>query len=111
MAKPESNAKPSNRMARPGIRFDRFDRCLTLDTRLLSATNDLSLDADGNGAVTEGKPIAATFRCPAMHHLTSPGKGWGVFATKRINQGALILREKPLFVIWKTQEEIAEQDV
>ncbi|KAH7112608.1 hypothetical protein B0J13DRAFT_534048 [Dactylonectria estremocensis] len=33
MATPESNAKPSNRMARPGIRFDRFDRfdrCLSL---------------------------------------------------------------------------------
>ncbi|KAM5469459.1 hypothetical protein MferCBS49748_002817 [Microsporum ferrugineum] len=31
----------------------------------------------------------------------SPGKGWGVFATKDLKKGELILREDPLFVIRK----------
>ncbi|RDW59117.1 hypothetical protein BP5796_12041 [Coleophoma crateriformis] len=41
----------------------------------------------------------------------SPGKGWGVFATKPIEQGAMILRENPLFVIRKPHEWITEEDV
>jgi hypothetical protein len=41
----------------------------------------------------------------------SPGKGWGAFATRRIERGAMILREKPLFVIRKPHEEITEEDV
>ncbi|KAI2731881.1 hypothetical protein CBS147332_1020 [Penicillium roqueforti] len=32
----------------------------------------------------------------------SPGKGWGAFATKRIERGSLILKEKALFVIQKS---------
>ncbi|KFY01546.1 hypothetical protein O988_02687 [Pseudogymnoascus sp. VKM F-3808] len=41
----------------------------------------------------------------------SLGKGWGAFALKRIERGAMILREKPLFVIQKPHEEITEADV
>jgi len=41
----------------------------------------------------------------------SPGKGWGAFATRPIERGAMILREKPLFVIQKPHEEITEQDL
>ncbi len=41
----------------------------------------------------------------------SLGKGWGAFATRRIERGTLILREKPLFVIRKPHEEITEADV
>ncbi|PGH17867.1 hypothetical protein AJ80_04691 [Polytolypa hystricis UAMH7299] len=41
----------------------------------------------------------------------SPGKGWGVFATRSIGRGDMILREKPLFVIRKPHEEITEEDV
>jgi len=41
----------------------------------------------------------------------SPGKGWGAFATRQIERGAMILREKPLFVIRKFHEEITEKDV
>ena len=41
----------------------------------------------------------------------SPGKGWGAFATRQIERGAMILREKPLFVIRKPHEEITEEDV
>ncbi|KAM7194685.1 hypothetical protein V8F20_007877 [Naviculisporaceae sp. PSN 640] len=41
----------------------------------------------------------------------SPGKGWGAFATRRINQGALILSEKPLFTIRKPHAQITELDV
>lgn len=41
----------------------------------------------------------------------SPGKGWGAFATRRIKQGATILREKPLFVIRKPHQQITEEDV
>lgn len=41
----------------------------------------------------------------------SPGKGWGAFATKRIRRGAVILRERPLFVIRKPHQKITEQDV
>ncbi|KAF2190968.1 SET domain-containing protein [Zopfia rhizophila CBS 207.26] len=41
----------------------------------------------------------------------SPGKGWGAFATRRINRGATILRERPLFVVRKSNEQITEEDV
>jgi hypothetical protein len=41
----------------------------------------------------------------------SPGKGWGAFATRRIGRGAMILKEKPLFIIRKSHEEITEEDV
>ncbi|KAF4974825.1 hypothetical protein FZEAL_8321 [Fusarium zealandicum] len=41
----------------------------------------------------------------------SPGKGWGAFATRRIGNGALLLREKPLWVIGKQHTEITEQDI
>ncbi|KAF4627660.1 hypothetical protein G7Y89_g10494 [Cudoniella acicularis] len=42
---------------------------------------------------------------------SSPGKGWGAFATRKISQGALIFREKPLFVIRKPHQDITEGDV
>ncbi|EXJ78322.1 hypothetical protein A1O3_09483 [Capronia epimyces CBS 606.96] len=41
----------------------------------------------------------------------SPGKGWGAFATRRIEQGAMILKEKPLFVLRKPHQEITEADI
>jgi len=41
----------------------------------------------------------------------SPGKGWCVFATRRIGKGAMILKEKPLFIIRKLHEEIMEENV
>ena len=41
----------------------------------------------------------------------SPGKGWGAFATKRIERGYLILREKALFVIQKHPADITGLDV
>ncbi len=41
----------------------------------------------------------------------SSGKGWGAFATRRIERGALILSEGPLFTIRKRHDEITEQDV
>ncbi|KAK2877135.1 hypothetical protein FQN49_001379 [Arthroderma sp. PD_2] len=41
----------------------------------------------------------------------SPGKGWGVFATKNIKKGALILREKPLFVIRAPLEGCIELEI
>ncbi|KAH7357134.1 hypothetical protein BKA65DRAFT_423958 [Rhexocercosporidium sp. MPI-PUGE-AT-0058] len=41
----------------------------------------------------------------------SSGKGWGAFATRRIEKGAMILMEKPLFIIRKPHEEIREEDV
>ncbi len=41
----------------------------------------------------------------------SPGRGWGVFATRRIERGATILREEPLFVIHKPTPQIREQDI
>ncbi|KAK0110171.1 hypothetical protein ONS95_002822 [Cadophora gregata] len=41
----------------------------------------------------------------------SPGKGLGVFATRRISEGAMVLKEKPLFIIWKPHEEIREEDI
>ncbi|KAK7421236.1 hypothetical protein QQX98_002366 [Neonectria punicea] len=41
----------------------------------------------------------------------SPIKGWGVFATRRIEQGAAIFKEKPLFVIPKPFELITGWDV
>ncbi|KAJ4289787.1 hypothetical protein N0V90_011117 [Kalmusia sp. IMI 367209] len=42
---------------------------------------------------------------------SSSGKGWGAFATSNIKQGALILSEKPLFIIEKAHEDITEKDV
>ncbi|KAF2460037.1 hypothetical protein BDY21DRAFT_316868 [Lineolata rhizophorae] len=41
----------------------------------------------------------------------SPGKGWGAFSTTKIDRGAVILKEKPLFVIRKPHEQITEEDV
>lgn len=41
----------------------------------------------------------------------SPGKGWGVFATRKILKGEKILQEKPLFVIRKPHRMIEERDV
>ncbi|KAK4867067.1 hypothetical protein LT330_007808 [Penicillium expansum] len=41
----------------------------------------------------------------------SPGKGWGAFATKRIDRGSMILSEDPLFVIRKATPEITEVDI
>ncbi|KAI1799958.1 SET domain-containing protein [Daldinia bambusicola] len=42
---------------------------------------------------------------------SSPGKGWGGFATRFIKRGEKILTEKPLFVIPKPSEHITEEDV
>ena len=41
----------------------------------------------------------------------SSGKGWGAFATRRIERGALILSEEPLFIIRKPHAEITDEDV
>ncbi|KAH9882273.1 hypothetical protein J1614_001445 [Plenodomus biglobosus] len=41
----------------------------------------------------------------------SPGRGWGAFATREIKQGAIILREDPLFIIRKPHQEITEDDL
>jgi SET domain-containing protein len=41
----------------------------------------------------------------------TPGKGWGVSATRRIVRGDPILAEKPLFVIRKPQTQMGEADV
>ncbi|KAK2738649.1 hypothetical protein FQN57_006967 [Myotisia sp. PD_48] len=41
----------------------------------------------------------------------SPGKGWGVFATRQIRREEVLLREKPLFVIGKPAGEVTEMDV
>ena len=41
----------------------------------------------------------------------SLGKGWGVFATRRIERGSLILSEKPTFVIWRSPREITDYHV
>ncbi|KAI1496390.1 hypothetical protein F5X99DRAFT_400632 [Biscogniauxia marginata] len=41
----------------------------------------------------------------------SPGMGWGAFATGRIDRGALIMSEEPLFTIQKLHAEITEEDV
>ncbi|KAL1857613.1 hypothetical protein Daus18300_010253 [Diaporthe australafricana] len=41
----------------------------------------------------------------------SPGKGWGAFATRKIQTGDLILKERPLFVIRKHHQYITELDV
>ncbi|CAG8891230.1 unnamed protein product [Penicillium egyptiacum] len=38
----------------------------------------------------------------------SPGKGWGAFATRRIDRGSLILSEKPTFVIRMSHTEITD---
>ncbi|KFX91197.1 hypothetical protein V490_06040 [Pseudogymnoascus sp. VKM F-3557] len=42
---------------------------------------------------------------------SSPGKGWGVFATRPITCGTLILKEAPLFVIAKHHKKITEADI
>lgn len=55
-----------------------------------------------------GIPIPAT----APFELKPSGnKGWGAFATRRIAQGASILREDPLFIIRKPCLEITDLDV
>jgi SET domain-containing protein len=41
----------------------------------------------------------------------SPGKGWGVFATRKIKQGEVILTERPLFTIRQSIEKITEKDL
>jgi len=41
----------------------------------------------------------------------SPEKGWGAYATRRIERGALILSEKPLFIVRKPHAEITNKDV
>ncbi|KAI0119262.1 SET domain-containing protein [Daldinia grandis] len=42
---------------------------------------------------------------------SSPGKGWGAFATKLIKEGDPILIEEPLFVVWKPPQYITDEDV
>ncbi|KAM5349503.1 hypothetical protein ACJ41O_006008 [Fusarium nematophilum] len=42
---------------------------------------------------------------------TSPGKGWGAFATTEISKGTVIFREKALFVIQKHHTQITERDL
>lgn len=42
---------------------------------------------------------------------TSPRKGCGVFATRNISRGELILRETPLFIIRKPNWQMNEQDI
>lgn len=39
----------------------------------------------------------------------TPGKGWGLFATRDIQRGSLIMKERALFVIQKASENITEQ--
>ncbi|KAF1966055.1 SET domain-containing protein, partial [Bimuria novae-zelandiae CBS 107.79] len=41
----------------------------------------------------------------------SPGKGWGVFATRNVKEGTRILSEKALFVIRKYHTHIEKMDV
>ncbi|KGO68388.1 hypothetical protein PITC_070130 [Penicillium italicum] len=41
----------------------------------------------------------------------SPGKGWGAFATRRIDRGALILSEKPTFIIRRSHTEITDYHI
>ncbi|KAE8556600.1 hypothetical protein EYB25_001302 [Talaromyces marneffei] len=41
----------------------------------------------------------------------TPGKGWGLFATRDIQRGSLIMKERALFVIQKASENITEQDI
>lgn len=41
----------------------------------------------------------------------SPGKGWGVFATRNLTPGDLIFEERPLFVVRKPHQCITELDV
>ncbi|KAJ6086954.1 hypothetical protein N7467_005868 [Penicillium canescens] len=41
----------------------------------------------------------------------SPVKGWGVFATRRIDKGFLILSEEPYCVIRKSADEITDEDI
>ncbi|KAK8097387.1 hypothetical protein PG984_016526 [Apiospora sp. TS-2023a] len=42
---------------------------------------------------------------------SAPGHGWGAFATRRIQRGSVILREKALFAIAKHHDDITELDV
>lgn len=41
----------------------------------------------------------------------TPGKGWGVFATRDIKRGTLIMKEKAMFVIPKGIENITQRDI
>ncbi|GAM39056.1 hypothetical protein TCE0_034r10284 [Talaromyces pinophilus] len=41
----------------------------------------------------------------------TPGKGWGVFATRDIKRGSLIMKERAMFIIQKQSGNITEQDV
>ncbi|KAL3426072.1 set domain-containing protein 5 [Phlyctema vagabunda] len=41
----------------------------------------------------------------------SPGKGWGAFATRRIGKGAMILKEKPLFLFLEPHDITMEGDI
>ncbi|KAG0156773.1 hypothetical protein PDIDSM_3954 [Penicillium digitatum] len=41
----------------------------------------------------------------------SLGKGWGVFATRRIDRGALILSEKPTFIIRRSHTDITDYHI
>lgn len=41
----------------------------------------------------------------------TPGKGWGVFATRDIKRGSLIMKERAMFIIRKPSDSITEQDV
>ncbi|KAI0852300.1 SET domain-containing protein [Daldinia vernicosa] len=42
---------------------------------------------------------------------SSPGKGWGAFATRLIKERDAILIEKPLFIIPKPSDDITDEDV
>jgi hypothetical protein len=53
-------------------------------------------------------------KVPANAPITlkpSPGRGWGAFAIRKIKQGAVILREDPLFIVRKPHQEITEEDL
>jgi hypothetical protein len=69
---------------------------ITLDTPLLTFVAYQSVPVPAEAPI-ELKP--------------SPGRGWGAFATRKIKQGAMILREDPLFIIRKPHQEITEEDL
>ncbi|OTB18827.1 hypothetical protein K445DRAFT_364106 [Daldinia sp. EC12] len=48
---------------------------------------------------------------PFQLRPSSPGKGWGGFATRLIKQGEQILKEEPLFVIPKLSQYITVEDL
>ncbi|KAJ5431471.1 hypothetical protein N7445_009203 [Penicillium cf. griseofulvum] len=50
-------------------------------------------------------------RNAAFELMPSPGKGWGAFATRPIQRGSLILRERALFGILESPVEIMECDI